>query len=341
MCVNKTGSSGRGKTPSFPPLSLPSLSPITAILLTHQLAEIHQLAQLPPLQGPSQQSPAQPGGVLLRHIRLATGSGHWGWWKGHGDHAVAAEDVSFLGWPAQRQWLAILHWGARCWDHPPTLRRVLRGHGVYVFSCRLPERGFGCPLSYFFLLAQADVVLAWRVVPSALTTVPPPSALLEQSGGQVDGRGYAAGRSQTHRASSQVGLAGVPPSRVGVRQAQAPSLLLGCVLRGGEETWVELSWLHPAVRHDEQGLPALRAGSLSTSLPCHAQHRASHPAVVTQQTSVPPLDGGLGGVAVTMVGRLVGHDPAHGEAGERRPNGECRHCRCHKQVEGDQALWFN
>lgn len=88
--VNKTESCGRGKTPSFPLQSLASLSPITAILLTHQLAQIHQLAQLPSFQGPSEQSPAQPGGVLLGHICLATGSGHGGWRKGNRDHAVAA-----------------------------------------------------------------------------------------------------------------------------------------------------------------------------------------------------------------------------------------------------------
>lgn len=110
------------------------------------------------------------------------------------------------------------------------------------------------------------------------------------------------------------------------------------MLRGGEETRVELSGLHPAVRHDKQGLPTLSAGALPSSLPRHAEHGASHPAAVTQQASLPPLDGGLGGVSMATVGRLVGHDPADGEAGERRPDGERRDRRRHQQVEGDQAL---
>lgn len=99
-------------SPSFPPESLPSLSPITAVLLAHQLAKIHQLAQLPSLQGPSQQGPGQPGGVLLGYVGLAAGRGHGGRRQGDGDHAVAAEDVSFWRRPAQRQRLAILHGGA-------------------------------------------------------------------------------------------------------------------------------------------------------------------------------------------------------------------------------------
>lgn len=44
-------------SPSFPRQSLAGLSPVTAVLLTHQLAEINKLPQLPSLQGPSQQSP--------------------------------------------------------------------------------------------------------------------------------------------------------------------------------------------------------------------------------------------------------------------------------------------
>lgn len=111
------------------------------------------------------------------------------------------------------------------------------------------------------------------------------------------------------------------------------------MLRGWQEAWVELSGLHPAVGHDKQGFPALRAGALPTSLARHAEHRATHPTTITQQASFPPLDGGLGGVAT--VGGLVGHDPADGEAGECRPDGERRDRRCHEQVEGDQALWFN
>lgn len=166
-------------------------------------------------------------------------------------------------------------------------------------------------------------MLTGSVIPSALTVVSTASTLLEESGGQIDGGRHAAGRPQSYRSSSQVGLAGVPPSRVGVGQSQASAFLLGRVLRRGQETGVKLSRFHPPVGHDEQGLPSLRAGALPASLPRHTQHRASHPAAVAQQAPLAPLDGGLGGVAVATVGRLVGHDPANGEAGQRRPDGEC------------------
>lgn len=105
------------------------------------------------------------------------------------------------------------------------------------------------------------------------------------------------------------------------------------MLGGRQEARVELSGLHPAVGHDEQGFPTLRAGALPASLPRHAEHGAAHPAAVTQKASLPPLDGGLGGAAT--VGGLVGHDPADSEAGERRPDGERRDRGCHEQVEGD------
>lgn len=113
------------------------------------------------------------------------------------------------------------------------------------------------------------------------------------------------------------------------------------MLWGWQETRVELSGLHPTIWHDKKGFPALSAGALPASLSRHTEHRASHPAAVTQQASFAPLDGGLGGVAMPTVGGLVGHDPADGKAGECRPDGERRDCRRHEQVKGDQALWFN
>lgn len=38
---------------------------------------------------------------------------------------------------------------------------------------------------------------------------------------------------------------------------------------------------------------------------------------------------------------LVGHDPADGEARERRPDCERRHRRSHQEIEGDETLGFD
>lgn len=333
------GGEERDQPAGAPIRSLARLSPVTAVLLAHQMAEVHQLAQLPPFQGPSQQDPGQTGGVLLRYVRLGSGRGHGGRGQRDGDHAVAAQDVSFWRRPAQRQRLAVLHRGAGGGDHPPALRGVLGRHGVYVLSGGLPERGFRRPLHSLLLFAQADVLLARRIAPPALAAVSPASALLKKSGGQINRGGHAAGRPQTHGPSTQVCLAGVPPSGVGVGQPQASALLLGGVLGRRQEARVKLAGLHPAIGHDKQGFPALGAGALPASLPRHAKHGAADAAAVAQQASLSPLDGGLAGTA--PVGGLVGHDPAYGETRERRPDGKGRDRRCHKQVEGDQALRFN
>lgn len=45
-------------SPSFPPQSLAGLSPVIAVFLTYQMAQVHQLSQLPPLQRAPQQSSA-------------------------------------------------------------------------------------------------------------------------------------------------------------------------------------------------------------------------------------------------------------------------------------------
>ena len=252
---------------------------------------------------------------------------------------MAAQDVSFWRWPAQRQRLTVLHGGTRGGDHPPALWGVLGCHGVYVLSSRLPQRGFWRPLHPLLLFAQADILLAGCVTPPALAAVSHASALLKKSAGQINRGGHAAGRPQTHRPSPQVRLASVPPSRVGVGQAQASALLLGRVLGCWQEARVELAGFHPTIGHDKQGFPTLSAGALASSLPGHTQNRAAEAAAMAQKASLSPLDGGLAGTA--PVGGLVGHDPADGETRERRPDGEGRDRRRHKQVEGDQALRFN
>lgn len=83
-------------------------------------------------------------------------------------------------------------------------------------------------------------MLAGGVMPAALA-VSTSTALLEESGGQVNRWGHSAGGPQTNRASTQVGLAGIPSTRVGVRQSEASALLLGRVLWCGQEAGVKFS----------------------------------------------------------------------------------------------------